>query len=256
LPYFDELDDLPAADLLAWAIRTFGDRFCISTSFQRSGMVVIDMAVRISPKVRIITLDTGRLPQETYEMMDILRDRYGVAVETVLPDPQEVQAMVRRHGVNLFRRDPALRMLCCHIRKVRPLERKLKQFRAYAVGLRRLTSWNRNEIRKVEDKDGVIKISPIADWTRQEIDDYIQRHSVPLHPLYQRGYASIGCAPCTRPVKNGEPERAGRWWWEDALPKECGLHFRADGTIGRKLDVLIEEVTQATNGYGFDGSGI
>jgi phosphoadenylyl-sulfate reductase (thioredoxin) len=256
VPYYEELEDLPAEELLAWGIRTFGERFAISTSFQKSGLVIIDMAARISTRVRVITLDTCRLPEETYEMMDLVRSRYGLTVETVMPDPPEVQAMVRRHGVNLFQRDPVLRMLCCNVRKVRPLERKLQQLRAYAVGLRRLTSDSRNEIRKVEEKDGIIRLSPIADWTRQDIQAYTERREVPVHPLYAKGFTSIGCAPCTRPTADGEEERAGRWWWEPASSKECGLHFTANGQVGRKLDILIEEVSQTANGYGYDGSGI
>ena len=256
MPYYEELDHLPAEELLAWGIRTFGHRVAISTSFQKSGMVIIDMAARISNKIRVITLDTGRLPGETYEMMDIVRSRYGIQIETVLPDPLEALLMVKNHGANLFHQDQTHRMLCCQVRKVRPLDRKMRQFRAYAVGLRRLTSDSRNEIRKAEEKDGTVKISPIADWTKQDIEDYTQRHNVPVHPLYVLGFTSIGCAPCTRPIENGEGERAGRWWWEEAAAKECGLHHSANGKIGRKLDILIDEVSQTTNGYGFDGSGI
>jgi phosphoadenylyl-sulfate reductase (thioredoxin) len=256
MPYYEELDHLPAEELLTWCIRTFGKRFAISTSFQKSGMVILDMAARVSSRVRVVTLDTGRLPEETYEMMDTVRSRYGVEIETVLPDPYEVQAMVRKHGANLFLHDPSLRMLCCQIRKVRPLDRKLKQLRAYAVGLRRLTSDSRNEIRKVEEKDGTVKASPIADWTRQDIDEYTRRNDVPVHPLYGKGYTSIGCSRCTRPTEEGEDERAGRWWWELASAKECGLHFTANGNVGRKVDVLLEEVSETANGYGFDGSGI
>jgi len=256
LRYYEELDHLPAEELLAWGVRTFGERFAISTSFQKSGMVAIDMAVRIASGVRVITLDTGRLPEETYEMMGTVRSRYGVEIETVLPDPLEVQAMVRKHGANLFLNDSTLRLLCCQIRKVRPLERKLRQFRAYAVGLRRLTSESRNEMHRVEEKSGTIKLSPIADWTKQDIEDYTLRHGVPIHPLYGKDYTSIGCNPCTRPTGKGEEERAGRWWWEMEPAKECGLHFPANGTARRKLDVLIEEVSEKANGYGFDGSGI
>lgn len=254
--YYDELDHLPAEDLLAWGIRTFGNSFAISTSFQKSGMVIVDMAARISKSVRVITLDTGRLPEETYEMMDRIRSRYGVEVEAVMPDPLEVQAMVKRHGANLFLHDRSLRMLCCHVRKVRPLERKLRQFRAYAVGLRRLTSGSRSEIHKVEESRGSTKISPLADWTRQDVDDYAERHGIELHPLYAAGYTSIGCEPCTRSTRNGESERDGRWWWEEDKAKECGLHSQTDGKIRRTLDVLIDEVTQNANEYGFDGSGI
>lgn len=244
--YFDELEDLPAEELVAWALRTFGDSFAIATSFQKSGMVIVDMAARISSKVRVITLDTGRLPEETYVMMDIVRSRYGIRVETVLPDPKEVQAMVKQHGANLFYSDPSLRMLCCQVRKVRPLERKLREFRAYAVGLRRLSSDSRTETRKVEYRNGLIKLAPVADWTRQDVEHYTRLHNVPVHPLYSRGYTSIGCAPCTRPTAEGEDERAGRWWWESEGHKECGLHITPDGRIGRKLDILIEEVSQTS----------
>jgi phosphoadenylyl-sulfate reductase (thioredoxin) len=240
---FDELDHLPAEEVLAWGIRTFGDRFAISTSFQKSGMVIVDLAAKISAKVRVITLDTGRLPEETHTMMDMVRNRYGIRIEVATPDPFEVQAMVKQHGANLFYGDEALRKLCCHVRKTRPLEWKLRQMSAYAVGLRRLTSESRNEVHKAErDHMGLIKLSPIADWTKQDIEDYTARHSVPVHPLYEKGYTSIGCAPCTRPTEKGEDERAGRWWWELAADKECGLHVAPNGTIGRKLDVLIEEI--------------
>jgi len=245
---FDELDDLPAHEVLAWGIRTFGDRFAISTSFQKSGMVIVDLAARISPKVRVVTLDTGRLPEETHVMMDMVRSRYGVPVEVVTPDSFEVQTMVKKYGANLFRADPSLRKLCCHIRKVRPTEWMLRQVRSYAVGLRRLTSDARNEIHKAErDSMGLIKLSPIADWTKQDIEDYTTRHDVPVHPLYAKGYTSIGCAPCTRPTEDGEDDRAGRWWWEQEIDKECGLHISPNGTLGRKLDVLIEEICQPTH---------
>lgn len=248
MSYFEELEDLPAEELVAWGIRTFGGSFAISTSFQKSGMVIIDMAARISSSVRVFTLDTGRLPEETHAMIDMVRSRYGIHVEVVAPDPKEVETMVRQHGANLFYADPSLRMLCCHVRKVRPLERKLREFRAYAVGLRRLTSDSRTETRKVEYRNGLIKLAPVADWTRQDIEYYTRLHDVPVHPLYARGFASIGCTPCTRPASEGEDERAGRWWWEAESEKECGIHVSANGKIGRKLDILIEEVFQTSNG--------
>ena len=244
--YFDELDHLPADEVLAWGIRTYGDSFGISTSFQKAGMVILDMAVRISPSVRVFTLDTGRLPEETHAMVDLVRSRYGVTIEVVTPDPKEVEAMVKQHGANLFYSDPSLRMLCCHVRKVKPLEKKLKEFRAYAVGLRRLTSDTRNEVRKVELAKGAIKLAPIADWTRQEIEGYLRRYGVPVHPLYARGYSSIGCAPCTRATEDDEDERAGRWWWENDSKKECGIHFAANGTVGKKVDVLVQELSTST----------
>jgi thioredoxin-dependent adenylylsulfate APS reductase len=201
------------------------DRFAIATSFQKEGMVILDLAAAITPRVRVFTLDTGRLPEETYRMMETVHERYGVRVEIVLPDPEEVQRMVGARGPNLFYQDVESRQLCCEVRKVQPLERKLRDLNAWATGLRREQSATRAGTPKVERVDGRIKISPLADWTAAEVSAYTRAHNVPVHPLYERGYTSIGCAPCTRPVRIGERERAGRWWWEQDDRKECGIHF-------------------------------
>jgi phosphoadenosine phosphosulfate reductase len=163
-------------------------------------------------------------------------------VEVVYPDPAELESMVVRHGPNLFYRETPLRMLCCNIRKVRPLERKLKEFKAWAVGLRRSQNDTRAEIRKVDLDASPVKISPLADWTPEQVEEYIRLHNVPRHPLYAQGYSSIGCDPCTRAIEAGEEERAGRWWWEQDANKECGIHFTADGRVQRTVDVLLEEV--------------
>lgn len=223
--------------------------------------MLIDMASRVAPDVRVITLDTGRLPAETFDMIDAIRRRYGIATEVVLPDASEVEAMTARHGVNLFRDSVDLRSLCCEVRKARPLERKLAEFDAYAVGLRRSQSDSRAGIRKVDEERGRLKLSPLADWTREQVDEYTREHGLPRHPLYEKGYASIGCAPCTRPVAAGEDERAGRWWWESGAAKECGLHFAPDGTAKRKVDVLLDEILpRAHRGFtlwmtGMSGAG-
>jgi phosphoadenosine phosphosulfate reductase len=237
-----DLEQATAVDILSWAVETYGDEFAVSTSFQAEGMVIVDMVARLTKKARIFTLDTGRLPAETYQMMETVRERYGVPVEVVFPDPAEVEAMVALHGPNLFYRQTAMRMLCCNIRKVRPLERKLAGLKAWAVGLRRDQNESRAEVRKVDLSASPVKISPLADWTREQVDDYIRANDVPRHPLYARGYTSIGCDPCTRAVEAGEPERAGRWWWEQDADKECGIHFTADGRVQRTVDVLLEEV--------------
>ncbi len=238
---------LSAQELLGWGIQTFGGKLAIATSFQAAGMVILDMSARISNSLRVLTLDTGRLPGATFQMMESVRQRYGIQVETVLPDPGEVEAMVKQHGVNLFYRDPGLRKLCCEIRKVRPLARKRKEFDAWVTGLRRSQNGSRADLRKVEEKDGLVKISPLADWTTEEVDEYIRLHNVPRHPLYDQGYKSIGCAPCTRAVEAGEDERAGRWWWEQDAVKECGIHFSPDGEVRRGLDVSLEEVLKGAN---------
>ena len=231
-----------AGEILSWAIETYGDGFAVSTSFQSEGMVIVDMIARLVTNPRIFTLDTGRLPAETYRMIEAVRLRYGVSVEVVCPDAAEVESMVALHGPNLFFRASAMRMLCCNIRKVRPLDRKLKELKAWAVGLRRAQSDSRAEVRKVDLEAAPVKISPLADWTAEQVEEYIRRNDVPRHPLYARGYTSIGCDPCTRAVEPGEGERAGRWWWEQDVDKECGIHFTADGRVQRTVDVLLEEV--------------
>jgi len=231
-----------AGEILSWAIETYGDGFAVSTSFQSEGMVIVDMVARLVTNPRIFTRDTGRLPAETYRMIEAVRLRYGVSVEVVCPDAAEVESMVALHGPNLFFRASAMRMLCCNIRKVRPLDRKLKELKAWAVGLRRAQSDSRAEVRKVDLEAAPVKISPLADWTAEQVEEYIRRNDVPRHPLYARGYTSIGCDPCTRAVEPGEGERAGRWWWEQDVDKECGIHFTADGRVQRNVDVLLEEV--------------
>ena len=183
--------------------------------------------------MRVFTLDTGRLPEETHRMIEIVRERYGIRVETVSPDPADLEPMVRQHGPNLFYEGVELRQMCCEVRKVRPLERKLRELSAWAAGLRREQSPTRAGVRKVEEIGGRLRISPLVDWTFAQLEDYLRRHDVPLHPMYARGYASIGCAPCTRPVAEGEDARAGRWWWEANSQKECGIHYSVDGGVQR-----------------------
>jgi len=196
-------------------------------------MVILDIASRMGGGVRVFTIDTGRLPDETLQMIDTVRRRYGVDVEIVRPDPAEVQSMVARHGQDLFYESLENRQLCCEIRKVRPLERKLRELDAWAAGLRRQQSDSRSQIAKVEEVDGRIKAHPLADWTSADVEAYIREHDVPVHPLYARGYTTIGCAPCTRAILPGEDERAGRWWWEQSGHKECGIHFSPDGKVQR-----------------------
>jgi phosphoadenosine phosphosulfate reductase len=241
-------ESITAPDLLRWVLAEYGRGFAISTSFQSEGMVLIDMASRITPDFRVITLDTGRLPEETHTMIETVYERYGVRVEIAAPDAHEVSAMVAQHGTNLFYHDPSLRLLCCRVRKILPLERKLNELSAYAVGLRRAQSDSRSFVPKVERKGTTVKLSPLADWSKDEVEEYTAKYRVPRHPLYERGYTSIGCGPCTRATLPGEHERAGRWWWEDTAVKECGLHFSANGKAERRIDVLLREVQQARNG--------
>jgi len=236
-----------AEEVLSWALSAYGDSLAISTSFQKEGMVVIDMATRINPRVRVFTIDTGRLPEETHQMMETVRQRYGIPVEIVFPEASEVESMIATHGPNLFYREVTLRKLCCHIRKVRPLDRKLATLSAWVVGLRRSQTESRADVAKVESRDAIVKISPLADWTSHDVDDYILRHDVPVHPLYAKGFPSIGCGPCTRATFDCEDQRAGRWWWEQNTEKECGIHIAPSGQIVRQVDALLAQIQPAAN---------
>jgi len=205
-------------------------------------MVILDMAVKADPNVRIITVDTGRLPEETYAVIDQVRERYQIAVEIVFPDTAETERMTALHGVNLFRREPVFRRLCCQIRKVRPLDRALQTVDSWATGLRREQSPDRAGTRPAEQSHGRLKLNPLADWTSEQVERYTAEHGLPRHPLAAQGYASIGCAPCTRAIQLGDPERSGRWWWEEGMSKECGIHVTPDGKMKRALDVLLGDI--------------
>jgi thioredoxin-dependent adenylylsulfate APS reductase len=238
-------DDKEPQEVIRWGLETFQPRIGLSASFQAEDMVILDMAWRISKDVRVFTLDTGRLPPETYELMDQVRERYGIPLEVLFPDAREVEGMVNRRGVNLMYKDVELRLLCCQIRKVRPLNRVLRELDAWFTGLRRWQWASRAAIRKVEldhDHGAMVKISPLADWTTEEVWDYVKANDVPYHKLYDKGYKSIGCAPCTRPVAPGEDPRAGRWWWEQNAPKECGIHCSIlTGGFEHELKAILGE---------------
>jgi thioredoxin-dependent adenylylsulfate APS reductase len=216
-----------AERLIEWALDRFHPRLAISAAGGVDGMAIIDMAWRIRPDVRVFTLDTGRLPAETYALFEEVRERYGIDVEFEHPDRDEIARLVNREGPNLMYRSVDLRLACCEIRKVAPLKRKLQTLDAWLSGLRREQWRTRTSIAKVEldrDHGGIVKINPLADWRADDVWDYVRTNDVPYHELFDHGYASIGCAPCTRPVEPGESERAGRWWWERDTDKECGIH--------------------------------
>jgi thioredoxin-dependent adenylylsulfate APS reductase len=243
LPSFEEQS---ASDVLAWALGEFHPNIAISASFQAESMVIIDLATKIQPDVRIFTLDTGRLPQETHELIDQVRHRYDIKIDVIVPDNSRVQAMVRQHGMNLFTRHQTLRMLCCHIRKVEPLRRALTGLDGWITGLRRDQGGERTDVAKVavdETHGGIVKVNPVADWTRDQVWEYIRANKLPYNELYNRGYTSIGCDPCTRAIQPGEEERAGRWWWEDSGLKECGLHEQMPH---ERFDQELEWIDEAT----------
>lgn len=224
---FPNLEDKTAQEVLEWALKTYGDRVALASSFGAEDVVLIDMLARIDPGSRVFTLDTGRLPQETYDVTEKIRDKYGLKIETYCPDTKAVEDMVIKYGPNLFYKSVNLRKLCCDIRKVEPLNRALKDLSAWVTGLRREQSVTRTEVKKAEidtSHNSIVKINPLADWTEERVWTYIRENDVPYNALHDQNYPSIGCAPCTRAVKPDEDVRAGRWWWEAPEYKECGLH--------------------------------
>jgi len=198
-------------------------------------MVLLDLIADAAPTIRVVSLDTGRLPQETHDLIDRTRDRYRLPIEVRLPDAQVVEQFVAEHGTNAFYRSLELRKRCCELRKTQPLRSALKGAGAWITGLRRAQGVTRGDVR-VESFDtgfGLPKFAPLADWSNGDVWDYLRIRQVPWNTLHDRGYPSIGCAPCTRAVQPGEDVRAGRWWWEQPQHKECGLHRRPDGSAGR-----------------------
>jgi phosphoadenosine phosphosulfate reductase len=247
------LDGEEPKEVIGWGLETFGDRVAVVTGMQAEGMAVLDMAARIRPDVRAVTVDTGRLPPATVAFIDVVRARYPrVELEVLRPDPVEVGTMVRRHGPDLFRASVSSRLLCCHVRKVRPLVRALQGLDAWFTGLRREQWASRAAIKKVEldhDHGGIVKVNPLADWTKEEVWDYLRGEEVPVHPLYDLGYTSIGCDPCTRPIAPGEDDRAGRWWWEQGAPKECGIHCPIEtGGFEHEAEAILREAHGASGG--------
>lgn len=224
----ERLERATAREVLEWAMHEFGSKVALASSFGAEDVVLIDMIAELGGKIRVFTIDTGRLPQETYDVMERIREKYGIPIEVYFPRAEDVEEMVNKYGPNLFYKSVELRILCCHVRKVEPLKRALSGLDAWITGLRREQAPTRAFIKKVEVdhfNGGIIKINPLADWTSQQVWEYIREKGVPYNALYDQGYASIGCAPCTRPIRPGEDPRAGRWWWEKGI-KECGLHWR------------------------------
>lgn len=197
-----------------------------ANSFGAEDMVLTDLIARGHPGIEIFSLDTGRLPEETYRLMEEVKLHYGVTIKMYFPEAAAVEQYVAAHGVNGFYDSVELRKRCCQIRKVEPLRRALRGKRAWITGMRREQSVTRNGLQESEfdAANGLQKFNPLADWTRKDVWNYIREHETPYNALHDKGFASIGCAPCTRAITAGEDERAGRWWWENGDIKECGMH--------------------------------
>ena len=224
------LESKPAPEILKWGFEKYGDKMVLASSFGAEDVVLIDMMCNINRNLtRVFTLDTGRLNQETYDLIDKIRKKYDIKIDVYFPDASDIEKMVTNKGMNLMYESVENRKLCCNLRKIEPLKRALKQFDCWITGLRREQSATRNKILKIEVdtlNKNITKLNPLADWTSDELWKYVRENKVPYNELHDRGYPSIGCEPCTRAIKEGEDPRSGRWWWENDTHKECGLHWK------------------------------
>jgi len=202
------------------------EEIVFTTSFGAEDQVLTDIIVSIDSKIIFLTIDTGRLFQETYNTMERTVERYGIKIKTIFPDYKMLEKMVDDKGINLFYYSVENRKLCCNIRKKEPLNRTLKNFKIWITGLRRAQSITRNNMRTVEwdEEHKMIKVNPLIDWSENDVWDYIKQNNIPYNSLHNKGFRSIGCLPCTRATGTENDIRAGRWWWENPENKECGLH--------------------------------
>lgn len=216
--------------LLRAAVAEFGaaGEITFANSFGAEDMVLTDLILREKLPVEIFSLDTGRLPVETYTLMGEVEQHYGTRLKVFFPKSDAVETYVRTHGINAFYESVEMRKACCHMRKVEPLTRALDGKKAWITGLRAAQSTTRTGLptREFDEGNGLVKFNPLSDWSETEVWAYIRMHEVPYNALHEQFYPSIGCAPCTRAIAVGEDVRAGRWWWEDPTSKECGLHVK------------------------------
>jgi phosphoadenosine phosphosulfate reductase len=203
-------------------------RVALAVSFGAEDQVLTDLLVRSGQPVRFFTLDTGRQFEETYEVMERTMEQYGIRYQVYVPDTAQLEILSSEHGPNLFYSSVECRKACCRIRKIEPLQRALQGLEAWLCGLRREQSITRGHVERIfwDAENGLHRICPIFDWSEEDVWAYIRRYNVPYNRLHDRGFRSIGCAPCTRVARPGEDLRAGRWWWEAPEQKECGLHAR------------------------------
>ena len=220
-----DLEPKTAEEVLKLAANKF-PQVALASSFGAEDVILIDMVAKVAANIKIFTLDTGRLNEETYEVAERIREKYGLDIEVYFPDKKAVEELETKQGFYSFRKSIENRRFCCTVRKVEPLRRALSKLDAWVTGLRSEQAPTRTDITKIEiDKaNGLFKVNPLASWKESEVWDYIKTNKVPYNKLHDQNFPSIGCSPCTRAVKPGEDVRAGRWWWETLEQKECGLH--------------------------------
>ena len=218
--------DLSPVDRLKLLRRETTGRIVFTTSFGLEDQVIAQMICDNESDIDLVTLDTGRLFPETYDLWAQTESRFGRRIQAVYPLHDEIAALIERQGINGFYNSREARLACCYVRKVEPLGRALAGTQAWITGLRSEQSAGRRDMTLVgvDTAHGVIKLNPLFDWNREAVQNFAAEKKIPINALHAKGFASIGCAPCTRAILPGEPERAGRWWWENQSTKECGLH--------------------------------
>ena len=230
MQHIDELNnrfaDSDVVEILKFFLDQYNGRIAFASSYSIEDQVITHLLASIDKNVKIFTLDTGRLPEETYKLIGTTNEHYDIKVKIYFPEFNSVEKMVQAKGVNLFYDSVENRKECCHVRKLEPLKRALSSEEVWIAGLRREQSVTREGVNLVEfdKRHGIIKINPLYNWTEDQVWEFIKLHNIPVSSLYKKGFTSIGCAPCTRAVTAGESVREGRWWWENPDTKECGLH--------------------------------
>ncbi|WP_215225372.1 phosphoadenylyl-sulfate reductase [Echinicola shivajiensis] len=221
------IENISIADAIAQLCELFPGKVVFSTSLGQEDQVITEIIAKNNLPVQIFTLDTGRLFYETYDLLSRTESKYKLKIKTYYPQASSVENLVADIGINGFYESPENRKSCCYVRKVEPLKRALKGNSIWITGLRSEQSANRSSMTKLEWDEGnqIMKFNPLLDWSMEEMLQYIEEKKIPYNPLHDKGFVSIGCAPCTRAIEPGEDPRAGRWWWESSK-KECGLHIK------------------------------
>lgn len=215
-------EDAALKEVAEW----FPSRVCFASSLSAEDQVILHLIATQNLPIRIFTLETGRLFEETYDLLEKSRLRYKMNIEVVFPDYKQVEKMVNGKGINLFYHSVENRKMCCSVRKVEPLRRALEGMKLWITGLRRQQSQTREHTQLLEwdEVNGLLKFNPLIAWTDEKLWNFIHDHQIPYNPLHDKGYPSIGCEPCTHAIQPGEDVRAGRWWWEAQGGRECGIH--------------------------------
>lgn len=222
----EQLKNSSTQEVIEFFLNQYRSKAALASSLGAEDQVLTDIIFKIDKSSKVFTLDTGRLNPETYDVMDATNLKYGVKLDVYFPNLDKVEQLYQTQGINGHFESIDNRKKCCNIRKIEPLKRALKNLDVWFTGLRSSQSITREDMKLVEWDEAfkLIKVNPLINWSEKDVWDYIKANSVPYNKLHDKGYPSIGCAPCTRAVKDGEDIRAGRWWWENPEHKECGLH--------------------------------